>query len=282
VKLKLYSALSNEAHGDDQIVVFQAEDFYIAMVADGVTECEFGRVASVLTLSVLEEFFKSWIASKSIADVEEAILNGINLAAKRLAEAKKILLELRESGAEAVAKDVKSFVEKWRNLESTPSELIDKRVSEIRSRLLDAVNRGEEVSFETTLGIAIFHRYKVCTAALGDVEMYLLRRGKLFPHYVSPKASLIDSYLSSDKGVVGSVDLMCRRLEKGDTFIVATDGALLSYAPPGRAPYALFLNTVLKSFRNGEDPAQQWSSKLRSVMGEKLLDDFSLVIAVVE
>jgi serine/threonine protein phosphatase PrpC len=54
---RFYYALYNEAHGDDQVNIFQAGDYHVFTVADGVSECELGRVASVLACAAFEECF---------------------------------------------------------------------------------------------------------------------------------------------------------------------------------------------------------------------------------
>lgn len=280
---RFYYALYNEAHGDDQVNIFQAGDYYVFTVADGVSECELGRVASVLACAAFEECFMERVVGQGGVDLEEVVADGVRRAGERLVNVKQILSASQDEGSvDLVIGFVKQFIESRTWLEQTPAELISKRVDGLRERLLSTRKSGEGFTFETTLGVAVFHNYRVYTAALGDVEMYLLRRNKLFPHYVTPRGGFIDSYLSSDRGVVGAVDIAVRRLERGDVFILASDGAYLSYAPPGKYPYTLFVNQLLKSIERGEDPAQQWLARLRKEFGDGLPDDFSLVIVKVE
>jgi len=279
LKVNLFYVLNNEAHGDDQLSVFQVDGYVVATVADGVTECEFGRVASVLATEAFEEFFTSRV--NEIGDLEETVVKGIEFAEQKLVNVKRALLN-REYSVKDFKGHLKRAWEKLVKFESTPNDLVNRRLDQIEKRLSEVLDRGEKFTFETVFGVAIFHEYKVYTAAVGDVEMYLFRKGKLIQHFVPPKSSIIDSYLSADKGVVGFIDVACRGLKRGDVFILATDGALINYTRPGGVPYALFINTLTESLSNGKNPAHQWLTKLKSMLNGELLDDLSLIIAVIE
>jgi len=279
LNISLFYELNNEVHGDDQLNIFQVGEYVVATVTDGVSECSFGRVASIITTVAFEEFFRKRV--NEIGDLEDTIVEGIKFAGQELVNAKKALLS-KEYSVEVFIDYLKRSMDKLMKFESTAKDLIDRKINQIKRGLSEVLSRGEEFTFETVFAAAVFHKYKVYTAAVGDVEMYLFRNGKLIPHFVSPKSSLIDSYLSADKGIVGTVDVACRRLERGDVFILATDGAFISYSPPGGVPYAPFIRTLTESIKNGKDPAQRWLSKLKSMLNGELSDDLSLIIAVIE
>lgn len=75
-----------------------------------------------------------------------------------------------------------------------------------------------------------------------------------------------------------AIDFTMRKLEKDDIVIIFSDDANLSYAPSSGCPYALFINTLIKSLKNKENPACQWFNRLNKECEGKLLDDFSLII----
>lgn len=281
--LKYYHILYNEPHGDDQINVFQVGDYHVFMVADGVSDCEVGRIASVMACSIFEEYFREKISKQEKLDLEEVIAEGFQRIGEKLMSIKASICDsLNENVIEDVINSTKLFIYEKKWLEETPEDLIKEKINDIRERLITFRNRKECFSSDTTLGVAIITNHKVYTAALGDVEMYVFRKNKLLPHYVLPKGGFIESYLTTNKGIVGTIDFAMRRLEKGDIFILCSDGANLSYAPHGGYPYALFVNQLMKSLEKGENIALQWFTRLSKEYNGKLPDDVSLIIVEVE
>jgi serine/threonine protein phosphatase PrpC len=272
--LKYYHILYNETHGDDQINIFQVGNYHVFMVADGVSDCEIGRMASVIACSIFEEYIKEKIGKQEKLNLEETILEGFHRIGEKLMSIKTSICDpLNEHAIEDVINSIKLFIYEKKWLEETPRDLIEEKIKEIRERLITFRNQGKSFSSDTVLGVAIITNHKVYTAALGDVEMYIFRKNKLLPHYVLPKGGFIEDYLNTNKGIVGTIDFAMRRLEKGDIFILCSDGANLSYAPYGGYPYALFVNQLIKSLEKGENIALEWFKRLSKEYDGKLPDD---------
>jgi serine/threonine protein phosphatase PrpC len=270
-------------HGDDQINIFKVKEYYVFTVADGVSECQFGRIASVMACSAFEKFFKEEVSISNQPNLELVITECFNKIGKTLVGVKHDLGEaLDERNIDSLIGYIKDFLSEKRYLEETPENVISDKISELKEKLRNFIKSDKDFSFETTLGVAVVTDYKLYTAVLGDTEIYVFRKNKLSPHYVLPKSETLETYLSSEKGVVGPMDFAMRKLEKDDIVIICSDGANLSYAPSSGYPYALFINTLIKSLKNKENPAYQWFNRLNKECEGKLPDDFSLIIVEVQ
>jgi serine/threonine protein phosphatase PrpC len=60
-------------HGDDQINIFKVKEYYVFTVADGVSECQFGRIASIMACSAFEKFFKEEVSISNQPNLELVI-----------------------------------------------------------------------------------------------------------------------------------------------------------------------------------------------------------------
>jgi serine/threonine protein phosphatase PrpC len=236
-----------------------------------------------MACSIFEEYFREKIGKCEKLELEETIVEGFQRIGEKFKSTKACLCDSsNERAIEDVINSIKLFFNRKRELEKTPENIIKEKISDIRERLAAFRICKEDFSSDTTLGVAVITNYKVYTAALGDVEMYVFRKNQLLPHYVLPKGGPLETYLSTSKGIVGTIDFAMRKLEKGDVFIICSDGANLSYAPHGGYHYTLFVNQLVRCLEKGEDAALQWFNRLNKEYEGKFHDDFSLIIVEVE
>jgi hypothetical protein len=149
--------LDLSSHGDDYISVFDLVDEYtFVMVADGVTECTSGRVASVFLSKYLKECLDEYIGHKGAffyskeISLEKVFLEALKCAVKKLREMHskvvsfKDLLSFRRKFKSVTEEFMKfqEFVDKSYGFAGLPNEIIThaKRMTEMSKSLVDDLN----------------------------------------------------------------------------------------------------------------------------------------------
>jgi len=82
---------NSSIHFDDQICIFEKENLLVAIVADGVSMCTSGRVASLFLSYYIKEFFLKNYATQKFENVKEFTQKSVEYAHKYLIDFSKSL-----------------------------------------------------------------------------------------------------------------------------------------------------------------------------------------------
>lgn len=145
-----------------------------------------------------------------------------------------------------------------------------------------ALYNNTPVNFRSTLSLNIV----VITDGVGYYHSFTLGDPQIYIPNADMQVSKIDggrglqSYIDSEKGIVGDIKYILNRLNSEKTICIGSDGANLAYCSEGGFPYVVLCKEVKKGTENpAENVAKNWYQYLNKK--NAITDDFSLAIVLI-
>jgi cell fate (sporulation/competence/biofilm development) regulator YlbF (YheA/YmcA/DUF963 family) len=189
--------LDRSAHGDDHISVFSIGDKYMfIIVADGVTECTSGRVASVFLSKYLQECLESYKGLKDPSFRQREILldkvleEALNCAVDKLKKFHSKVISFK--GISSLRKELKQIMEEFEKFQKFIDD-VHGPVETFREKTLTKITEFEERLNASQL----FQKYSWRVRTLQSKEKTLSQYISLFITYYQKMLSQLKSFADS-------------------------------------------------------------------------------------
>lgn len=243
----------------------------IAIIADGVSNCDGGRIAAIVVCEAIKDFFKR--KRNSFFYKREPFL----LIDDAFAFAGQELLRKGHEINEKKSILINEFLETRIN----NSNIIKNLKKRINNNLERTLNQDEILNFESTAIIAFFKNNDIYLGMVGDGEILQFSPPNTFYPYLESKGSL-RTYFSTKEGLQGPIRKLHINLTQGGVLCFGSDGVKFKYVSKGGAAFSLFINKLSAILLNKQiiEFPRIWCDTL--IQNNALEDDFSMFILYLE
>lgn len=269
---EISSSLHSDEHFDDHLAFEFFSDLHdegVAVIADGVTETDGGRLAAIVACKTIPQFIRQ-NRSKFITRPFELIEAALEDAGKHIME---MGIEIRENGEEAVMKYADQI---------DPIEHRDGFLRLKKGMIKKKIEEGKTPELSCTAIVIYFKNQDIFLGMVGDGSVFQVGEGRMYP-YLQSMGQLV-TYLNSLEGLRRPLRKLHIQLPTDEIFMIGSDGAELSYRGEAGAPYGLLRNTLKRTLKEDEfsNFSERWHEALKlqeQKRGIKIItDDFSLIV----
>lgn len=243
----------------------------LAIIADGVSNCDGGRIAAITVCDAIKDFFKikrndTFYKKNPFLLLEESF----SFAGRKLLQ---ISSKLKEKSQLFIDQLLENKVKNHDNIRS-----LKKR---IKFNLQNSTKEKRLPVFESTTIVVYFKRNNIYLGMVGDGEILQFSPPSKFYPYLESKGAL-QTYFSTNQGFQGPIRKFHIVLDKGEVFCFGSDGAKFRFVTKGGSPYSLFVNKLYDTITNKKiiDFPQIWYDTL--LQNSALEDDFSMFVLFLE
>jgi hypothetical protein len=148
----------------------------------------------------------------------------------------------------------------------------------ILNRIIHEKQQRNRIELQTTLSIVgieqLSNQALIHSCIVGDSKIIMIQDNQpIFLYGYMKKGGETPSYICCNDRIVGGIYESIFRMNRGDIFIISTDGAKLSHTTPGGEEYYYFINELLKFMRKYDTIIGFSTYWIKKLLQKDVMDD---------